>query len=390
MKVVKLTESDLKQIILKVLKEDEEPLPGTENTPPSDVQQVQQALVDAGYDIGPTGVDGIFGRNTRAAVIRYQRDNGIKQTGNVGPVTSRRLGVQPLTSGKPSKPQTRTTTTQKKAVTPQTKTAPKKKVVSKSGYKYSPRIDQELQFIKQRGLDDSPFFIYDPKDNLIYLFNKGGVFVDYSQVVDGADQQKDREPMTIDMWCKISGLDSTPHKCTNPKTKKPSSPSYGSLAKVAERFVPKGIYKISYLMRNAGYQGKGKNVFKLQDEKGKTISAAIHGIPNIPARLTASAELESVLKKDLSSGKVPQEYLNSIEKITKANQSFGCIGVPQKFIDNPNVQKLASNAKVFIMGDQNKSFLVQNAEEYFDTLSSDGTRCYSPTGLASRMGEQLA
>jgi peptidoglycan hydrolase-like protein with peptidoglycan-binding domain len=73
-----------------------------ENVPLGKVEAVQQALVDAGYDIGPAGVDGKFGRNTRNAVIKYQKDNGIKQTGNVGPVTSGKLGVQPLTSGKPA------------------------------------------------------------------------------------------------------------------------------------------------------------------------------------------------------------------------------------------------------------------------------------------------
>ena len=101
-KIIKLTESDLEQIIKRVLKEDSQLLPDMENVPLDKVKSVQQALVDAGYDVGPYGVDGKFGRNTRSAVIKYQRDNGIKQTGNVGPVTGGKLGVQPLTSGKPS------------------------------------------------------------------------------------------------------------------------------------------------------------------------------------------------------------------------------------------------------------------------------------------------
>jgi len=102
MRIIKLTESDLEKIIKKVLREDVDALPEMENVPLGKVEAVQQALVDAGYDIGPTGVDGVFGENTRAAVIKYQKANGIKQTGNVGPVTSGKLGVQPLTSGKPS------------------------------------------------------------------------------------------------------------------------------------------------------------------------------------------------------------------------------------------------------------------------------------------------
>lgn len=113
--VIRITESDLKKTIKKVfLREDVESLPKTKNIPLGKVQAVQQALVDAGYSVGPPGVDGIFGKYTRNAVLKYQKDNGIKQTGNVGPITAGRLGVQQLTSGKTSQSQTRTATTQKK------------------------------------------------------------------------------------------------------------------------------------------------------------------------------------------------------------------------------------------------------------------------------------
>ena len=129
-KIIRLTESDLEQIIKRVLREDAAPLPDMENVPLGKVEAIQQALINAGYDIGPTGVDGVFGKNTRNAVIKYQKDNGIKQTGNVGPVTAGKLGVQPLTSGKPST-QTQTKTTPKNT---QTKTD------SKTGFKL-PQFD---------------------------------------------------------------------------------------------------------------------------------------------------------------------------------------------------------------------------------------------------------
>ena len=101
-KIIKLTESDLEKIVRRVLKEDTEVEPEMANVPFNKVQSVQQALIDAGYNVGPDGADGKFGRNTRAAVVKYQKANGIKQTGNVGPVTAGKLGVQPLTSGKPA------------------------------------------------------------------------------------------------------------------------------------------------------------------------------------------------------------------------------------------------------------------------------------------------
>ena len=50
----------------------------------SDVKKLQQALVDAGYNVGSTGVDGVFGKNTAAAVKKYQKDNGLAVDGIAG------------------------------------------------------------------------------------------------------------------------------------------------------------------------------------------------------------------------------------------------------------------------------------------------------------------
>jgi hypothetical protein len=421
--VIRITESDLKKTIKKVfLREDDEALPETKNIPLGKVEAVQQALVDAGYGVGPTGVDGIFGKYTRNAVLKYQKDNGIKQTGNVGPITAGRLGVQQLTSGKTSQSQTRTATTQKKdTVKKDSKTSNKpvkKQQISK--YNYSPRIDKELKYIIDRDLDDKPFFIYDAKDNLIYLFDmaKGNWFspvppmlVDYTSVVDGADaQQKDAEPFTHQDWCKVSGLGISPKLCTDTKAKTFEScmsrgknkepqfdsktqtcsygPAYGSLIKIAKRFIPKGIYSIGRIGRDEGYVGTGKNVFGLSTPDGQSMGAAIHGIPaGLPERLTASKDLELLLKKDISSGKVPQEYLEAAKQIANANQSFGCIGVPAKFIDNPKVKKLAPGARVFVMGESNQDFLVQNSSEFFDKLHGDGQQCVDPIMLAQNMSD---
>ena len=38
------------------------------------VKDAQQNLVDRGYPVGATGVDGVFGFHTRHAVIMYQTD----------------------------------------------------------------------------------------------------------------------------------------------------------------------------------------------------------------------------------------------------------------------------------------------------------------------------
>jgi len=484
MKIIKLTESDLKKIIQKVLlKEDLPSVPAASDVPGNKVRTIQNALIKLGYNVGPTGADGKYGANTMAAVKKYQRDNGIKQTGYVGDVTAGRLGVPSMASSssapKPTTPKPTTTgakvgstpkagsTTPPKTTTPvgQAKVTSKdpsdiksypacvrfgnptntskgvyrilnnlgadygqwqiagknffegyyffnngryvSSLSSKTGsytcnakgkiildiaskaadpntkksgnYKYSPRIDAEVQHIKNRKMDDTPFLVYDPRENLIYLFDTGGVYITSSSVVDGADAQKgleDAKAFTREDWCKISGMEPKPQLCTD-KTGAKKDPFYGPIATMASRFLPKGIYTINGLAYNQGYTGgaKGgaKNVFSLKPIKlegtittaaSKGLSAAIHGIPGEEGRLKASKDLETVLKADVNSGKVPPQYLDNIKAILNANKSFGCIGVPASFVNNPKVQSVitanVNKIKVFAMGEDSQDFLAKN------------------------------
>ncbi|NJP36678.1 peptidoglycan recognition protein family protein [Alkalicoccus luteus] len=55
------------------------------------VIRLQNALLKAGYKLREFGADGVFGRETEAAVIQFQRDQGIQTDGIAGPVTWGRL-----------------------------------------------------------------------------------------------------------------------------------------------------------------------------------------------------------------------------------------------------------------------------------------------------------
>ena len=50
----------------------------------SDVKKMQQELINAGYNVGKTGADGIYGANTTAAVKQYQKDHGLTVDGIAG------------------------------------------------------------------------------------------------------------------------------------------------------------------------------------------------------------------------------------------------------------------------------------------------------------------
>ncbi len=56
------------------------------------VRQVQRALMAKGYSVGPARDDNILGKDTRAALIKYQKDNALP-VGNMNKETMKHLGV---------------------------------------------------------------------------------------------------------------------------------------------------------------------------------------------------------------------------------------------------------------------------------------------------------
>lgn len=57
----------------------------------SDVKELQKELKERGYNIGKYGIDGIFGNDTKKAVIKFQSDNKITTDGIVGKDTAHKL-----------------------------------------------------------------------------------------------------------------------------------------------------------------------------------------------------------------------------------------------------------------------------------------------------------
>ena len=48
------------------------------------VADLQQMLIDAGYNVGRSGADGIFGAGTEQAVLKFQADQGLDEDGLAG------------------------------------------------------------------------------------------------------------------------------------------------------------------------------------------------------------------------------------------------------------------------------------------------------------------
>ena len=53
----------------------------------SEVEKLQNMLISAGYDVGKSGADGIFGPDTEKGVMQYQKDHGLAVDGIAGPIT---------------------------------------------------------------------------------------------------------------------------------------------------------------------------------------------------------------------------------------------------------------------------------------------------------------
>ena len=51
------------------------------------VKQLQEDLIALNYDCGPDGADGIFGKDTKAAVEKFQSENNLLKDGVAGPIT---------------------------------------------------------------------------------------------------------------------------------------------------------------------------------------------------------------------------------------------------------------------------------------------------------------
>ena len=88
MRIIKLTEGDLEQIVKKVLNE-QRALPTLSKGQKSDeVKQIQQSLKSKGYDLGnggpnKDGIDGNFGPRTQNAIKDFQKRMKLEPTGQV-------------------------------------------------------------------------------------------------------------------------------------------------------------------------------------------------------------------------------------------------------------------------------------------------------------------
>ena len=62
-----------------------------------EIKKLQEALKEKGND--PGALDGVMGKNTTAALRRFQAGNGLKATGKLDKETAEKLGIEMTESG---------------------------------------------------------------------------------------------------------------------------------------------------------------------------------------------------------------------------------------------------------------------------------------------------
>jgi hypothetical protein len=278
---------------------------------PSGVKAVQQALIDKGYYVGKTGADGKLGDNTKKAIIKYQKDNGIKQTGLVEPITAKSLGVQPLTSNKDKV---------KNIVKSD------KKQTQKTSNNFSSQVSAQIDYLKENNLlGKEKFTLVDDKNSKVHAFDSNYQLYKTYDVITGKNRgdQLKTQTMTdwvVDNWQNVfskvfdSGLQDTSNYIDN---------CYFGQKEWEIKNTPSGVFKRAGVIKNFMNdllattfieEDYGKRFITWETCDGSTIPFGFHGTQS-PKRL-------EVL--DLKN--------NKNQSCTKRKMSFGCINFKESDI----------------------------------------------------------
>ena len=425
-KVIRLKESNLKNIIRRILSEQTKENINPNNLKFGDggsrnpnkknsVKQLQQKLMDLGFlktdSMVPTGY---FGNMTKIALDTY---NGVvskyEQSRNQiikpkdKPIVSTTYVKKPIYT-KQSTSNTKQGTSNKN----QSQNTPVSKN-TKSSKSFCPAIPSynnvsmfkitqyqstageliskgvptrsacEISYVSIRPkFSNKNFFVVDTRHNNIYLFNKEGKYVEKSYIIDGYNaQSQDAKKIAEALWSwsdevKAAGFDydkrTGDYKDRTGKNRKYDKELiYKYIDDNKKRFFPKGIYSISELLTDKEYVGGDNNVFHITTLNGDSIAQALHGFYNEPPRVKAMMELKNAMGKSASptSMSIPDSFIKMVEQYlgtSKFNKSYGCINLPEDFLKI--AKPYAVGALVFVIGESQNNYLVQS-DKFFNNMS---------------------
>jgi peptidoglycan hydrolase-like protein with peptidoglycan-binding domain len=209
-KIIKLTESDLYEIVKNVLKE-QRALPTLERgSKGEEVRKFQKALLNLGYNLGSTGADGVFGPRTERVVKSYQASNKLEQTGKIDQATRNLLGLE---LGKKALGVTKQFFGTKKPQDGKI-TEPTKKLTQKPGTKkvqntkLSSQVNRQIDYMRKNGiLSNERFTILDDKNNQVHAFNPNYELYKTYFVITGKDVGDSLKTQSMTDWVAENWMD---------------------------------------------------------------------------------------------------------------------------------------------------------------------------------------
>jgi hypothetical protein len=229
--------------------------------------------------------------------------------------------------------------------------------------------NQYITIRKFENYQNKSFFIVDTRENLIFFFDRNGNFVAKSPTIDGFDKQNENKTEgALKTWYDHANdigfkWDSNKKQYIDLTGKNRSYSNnlvYNHLAKTQCRFFPKGVYQITKKYHYNGFVGKGENTFNVNTLDGKNLALAIHSLYKSEYRIQNMNKLVSLIGNNFDKINVPNSFrsvvLNNINNGT-FNNSFGCINVPEKFIELTKNESV--NSLVFVMSENTNDYLVK-------------------------------
>lgn len=293
-------------------------------------------------------------------------------------------------------------------------------VIPKTLGPWAERMNKELFYINARPeYNGRPFFIVDPRLNLVAAFDKNHKLIDFSQSIAGAGRQPE-ELWSYKKWCDISkgtyikrgrnpyGLG---FGCYEPGTTvqdvkdgkaKQIKMDFNSLSRPDSQKA--GIYQVRSKMRKQKYSGDigtGDNTYSLSTQDGIPVGTAIHSLyAGDTRRIKPNAELKQYLQKQKELGTIPKKYVDVVERdFLKSKRRYdlskGCFNVDPNFATNKKVQAMGqSGTPVFIMSEKETDYLVQvdpgrEGDYLLDAGGKKDGKCKSPSSLEQKYGIQI-
>jgi len=261
------------------------------------------------------------------------------------------------------------------------------KIYNKIG-KFPQRISCQMALNKLRPeYKDKNLIVVDTQQKLLYLFDKNGNFIEKTYIISGRSKQSKNATeiakalLSWDDSVKYLGFKWVPNKGYVDNTGKNRKFNEEEVLRVADKFLPKGIYTTGDKMgTDPTYAGGKDNELFLYKGKNELMQA-IHGY-YVEAPRTRALQKAKKLMSNPKDPSATKDFLDAISSgELNLSQSYGCINVPQEFL--PTLRTYMKNSYVFNIGESGDNYLVNNTENYFDKMLNSES-CPSPKSLGAQ------